>query len=93
MFTHIEGAKIIKLSKKKHYCTVTMKDSKRCETPICYWAICKYNGDSKYYLFSCDENMNVHDTDICDNLDDAVNEANIYADDNEEIEWSIDHTE
>ncbi|MCL2816853.1 MAG: hypothetical protein FWD39_00500 [Clostridiales bacterium] len=88
MISHLDGAKIIKLSVKGDYGTIKIQDYKEAKIPVCFLAICKYDGDDKYHLFDCDNELNVVDDDLCDDLDEAVNLAQIWSD--LPIKWEID---
>ena len=44
---------------------------------ICFYAICKYENDNKYYLFACDEKREV----VSDYLLDSIEECKVCASD------------
>lgn len=72
MIDRLDGAKILMISDKGHYHYIKTCGSDDTGIEISYYAICKYDNDSRIYLFSCDENMSVEgDTDF-NSIDDAM---------------------
>jgi len=54
--------------------------------PIHGFAICRYEGEKKYYKFSCDKVWNVENDQICDSIEEAVKAATDIS--NEPISWN-----
>ena len=71
---YIDGAKVIRLSKKGLYGNVNYKTEMKV-IEIEYVAICQYENNDEYYLFACDEKFNVLGDSVYESLDDARNAA------------------
>ncbi len=72
----IDGAKVIKLSKRGLYGNVDFKSEMKV-VKIEYIAICQYENDDDYYLFACDANFNVLGDSVYDNYENAKKAAKI----------------
>jgi hypothetical protein len=52
--------------------------------PIRYLAICQYENDNYYYLFLCNENIEVETDDLCETIDETKDFARLR---NNNISW------
>jgi hypothetical protein len=73
----LDGAKVIlwAFNSQKPFFIMEYSDGKPYK-PIHGFAICQYEGEEKYYKFSCDSNWNVENDFDCDSIEEAVNTAN-----------------
>ncbi len=56
--SQLDGANVLHYTDKGNYGVVKYENGKNAHS-IYYIAICQYNNDKDYYLFSCDELFNV----------------------------------
>lgn len=54
----LDNANVLFYTDRNNYGVITYTDGKVAHR-VSYLAICKYNDDENYYLFSCDECFNV----------------------------------
>ena len=52
-----------------------------------YLAICKYPGDSGFYLFMCNENYEVETDDLYNSINECMEAKSVGNTDSEEISW------
>ncbi len=84
MRKEIDGAEVIKYTKSKDFGFVEFENSKNKQITVL--AICNYDQKDVYYLFACDEQLNVLGDTLHYTVEDAVNFAKEYYD-QREIEW------
>ena len=72
MIDKLDGANVLLISDKGSYYYAKNLDLDDAGIEICYFAICRYDNDSKIFLFSCDENMSVERDSDFDSIDKAV---------------------
>ena len=65
---YLDGAKVLEYTEKGHFGFVTDYDENDTpmEKEICYFAIARYEGDSRFYLFGCDSTPEVFDDSLWD---------------------------
>ena len=72
MIDRLDGANVLMISDKGSYYYIKTLGSDDDGVEICYFAICRYDNDSKIFLFSCDENMSVEGDSDFDHINEAV---------------------
>lgn len=84
MINKIDGAKVIKYTQSNEFGFVEFENGEN--QVINVLAICNYNQEEEYYLFACDEQFNVLGDTFHYTIEEAMNFAKEYYE-QEEIEW------
>lgn len=80
----LDGAEIILVSKKDNFGMIKYTDGKVEQIPVKYLAIGQYENDKQFYVFLCNDKLEVEQ----DNVFDTLEEAQGYAfKKNKNVEW------
>jgi hypothetical protein len=71
--TYIGGAKTLFITKSETYFEHILRND--IEIAIKYLAICKYENESVFYLFGCDNEFNSHTDYLFEEIEDAFEDA------------------
>ena len=82
----LDNAKVLFYTPKGNYGDL-FNDDGTIAAHFSYLAICKYDGDSGFYLFKCNENYEVETDNLFDSINDCMEARMIGGYDTREIAW------